>query len=59
MDVTIRGPSKGMEAIYGKYTSLYYPNSFLTLLRSTYPDISTGVIREFRALEGEFSDGTR
>ena len=59
MDVTIRGPTAGMEAIYGKYTSLYYPNSFINLIRSTYPVISNGVIREFRALEGEFRDGTR
>jgi len=57
MDVTIRGPTAGMEAIYGKYTSLYYPNSFINLIRSTYPVISNGVIREFRALEGEFRDG--
>ena len=57
MDVTIRGPTAGKEDIYGKYTSLYYPNSFINLIRSTYPDISTGVIREFRALEGEFRDG--
>ena len=59
MDVTIRGPTAGMEAIYGKYTSLYYPNSFINLIRSTYPVISNGVIREFRALEGEFRDVAR
>ena len=57
MDVTIRGPAAGKEDIYGKYTSLYYPNSFINLIRNTYPAISTGVIREFRALEGEFRDG--
>ena len=49
----------GKEAIYGKYTSLYYPNSFINLIRSTYPVISNGVIREFRAVEGEFRDGAR
>ena len=59
MDVTIRGPTAGMEASYGKYTSVFYPNSFLNLIRSTYPAISTGVVREFRALEGEFRDGAR
>ena len=57
MDVTLRGPTAGMEDIYGKYTSLYYPNSFLNLIRNTYPVISTGVIREFRALDGEFRNG--
>ena len=57
MDVTLRGPTAGLEDIYGKYTSLYYPNSFLNVIRNTYPAISTGVIREFRAIEGEFRDG--
>jgi len=57
MDVTLRGPTAGLEDIYGKYTSLYYPNSFLNVIRNTYPAISTGVIREFRSLEGEFRDG--
>ena len=57
MDVTIRGPTAGKEDIYGKYTSLYYPNSFINLIRKTYPAISTGVVREFRAIEGEFRDG--
>ena len=57
MDVTLRGPTAGLEDIYGKYTSLYYPNSFLNVIRNTYPAISTGVIREFRATEGEFRDG--
>ena len=57
--MAIRGPVAGKEALYGKYTSLYYPNSFINLIRSTYPVISNGVIREFRALEGEFRDGAR
>merc|ERR1712037_467775 len=53
----LRRPTAGLEDIYGKYTSLYYPNSFLNVIRNTYPAISTGVIREFRATEGEFRDG--
>jgi len=57
MDVTLRGPVRGMEVTYNKYVSLYSPDSFINLIRSTYPVISTGVIREFRAVEGEFRDG--
>ena len=37
MDVTLRGPTKGKESLYGKYTSLYSPVSFLNVIRSTYP----------------------
>ena len=37
--------------------SYYSPVSFLNVIRSTYPVISNGVIREFRALEGEFRNG--
>ena len=59
LSLVIRGPVAGKEALYGKYTSLYYPNSFINLIRSTYPVISNGVIRDFRALEGEFRDGDR
>ena len=33
------------------------PVSFLNVIRSTYPVISNGVVREFRALEGEFRNG--
>ena len=54
MDVTLRGPTAGLEGLYGKYVSVYSPNSFINLIRSTYPAISTGVVREFRAVEGEF-----
>ena len=57
MDVTLRGPTKGKESLYGKYTSLYSPVSFLNVIRSTYPVISNGVVREFRAVEGEFRNG--
>ena len=57
MDVTLRGPVRGREVTYNKYVSLYSPDSFINLIRSTYPVISTGVIREFRAVEGEFRDG--
>ena len=57
MDVTLRGPTKGLESLYGKYTSLYSPVSFLNLIRSTYPVISNGVVREFRVVEGEFRNG--
>ena len=56
MDVTIRGPTRGKEGLYGKYTSLYSPVSFLNVIRSTYPVISNGVVREFRVAEGEFRD---
>ena len=57
MDVTLRGPVLSKRDIYAKYTSLFSPVSFLNLIRGTYPDISTGVIREFRAIEGEFEGG--
>jgi len=57
MDVTIRGPVLSQFATYSKYTSLYYPGSFINLIRNTYPYISTGVIREFRVVEGEFEGG--
>ena len=57
MDVTIRGPVLSQFAIYSKYTSLYYPGSFINLIRNSYPYISTGVIREFRVVEGEFEGG--
>ena len=59
MDVTIRGPTRGKEGLYGKYTSLYSPVSFLNVIRSTYPVISNGVVREFRVVEGEFRDPIR
>ena len=57
MDVTLRGPVLSKIATYSKYTSLYYPGSFINLIRSTYPAVSTGVIREFRVVEGEFEGG--
>eukprot|EP00092_Neocalanus_flemingeri_P005668 GFUD01006106.1.p1 GENE.GFUD01006106.1~~GFUD01006106.1.p1 ORF type:complete len:527 (-),score=118.65 GFUD01006106.1:49-1629(-) len=57
MDVTLRGPVKGKEALYSKYVSLFSPVSFLNLILSTYPVLSTGIIREFRAVEGEFDGG--
>ena len=44
-------------ATYSKYTSLFFPGSFINLIRNTYPYISTGVIREFRVVEGEFEGG--
>ena len=57
MDVTLRGPLTEKIATYNKYVSLYNPGSFINLIRSTYPVISTGVIREFRAVEGKFEGG--
>ena len=57
MDVTLRGPVKEKLATYNKYVSIYNPGSFISLIRNTYPMISTGVIREFRAVEGEFEGG--
>merc|ERR1712106_90354 len=57
MDVTIRGPVLSKFATYSKYTSLYFPGSFVNLIRGTYPAISPGVIREFRVVEGEFEGG--
>ena len=57
MDVTLRGPVKEKLATYNKYVSIYNPGSFISLIRNTYPVISNGVIREFRAVEGEFEGG--
>ena len=57
VDITLSGPARGQNALYSKYTSLYSPFSSLNGIRSTYPAISTGVVREFRAVEGEFREG--
>ena len=57
MDVTIRGPVLSKLETYSKYVSLFSPVSFINLIRSTYPIISTGVIREFRVVDGQFEGG--
>ena len=49
LDLTLRGPARGKEASYYKYVSLFSPNSLMNYVRSTYPTISTGVIRVFQA----------
>ena len=51
--LTLRGPQRGNVGLFSKYISPYSSEGILSLVYSTYPAISTGVIREFRAVEGE------
>ena len=55
IDITVRGPKISKRKDYAKYTSIYSPDSFITGLRNTYPDISTGEDEEFRVFEGRFN----
>ena len=55
--LTLRGPQRGKSDLFSRYVSPYSTESILSLVYSTYPAISTGVIREFHAVEGEFEGG--
>ena len=56
MDLTLRGPASGKEAIYYKYVSLFSPFSLMNFVRSTYPTISNGVIRVFQVNRPPFTE---
>jgi len=55
MDMTSRGPIKGKEAQYNKYASEFSPDSITNLVKETYPLLSTGKGKEYRAIEGAFN----
>jgi len=55
MDITTRGPARGKEEQYSKYTSKYSPDSVTHIIQDTAPDLSTGKATEYTALEGAFS----
>ena len=48
--LTLRGPQRGKSDLFSKYVSPYSTEGILSLVYSTYPAISTGVIREFPSL---------
>ena len=43
--LTLRGPQRGRSDLFSKYISPYSAESILSLVYSTYPAISTGIIR--------------
>merc|ERR1719361_2164492 len=55
MDITTRGPARGKENLYSKYTSKFSPDSVTHIIQDTAPGLSTGKAIEYTALEGAFS----
>ena len=55
MDITTRGPARGKENLYSKYTSKFSPDSVTHIIQDTAPGLSTGKATEYTALEGAFS----
>jgi len=55
MDITTRGPAKGKEKQYSKYTSKYSPDSVTHIIQDTAPGLSTGKATEYMALDGSFN----
>jgi len=55
VDFTTRGPARGKEREYSKYTSKFSPDSVTHIIQDTAPALSTGKATEYTALEGAFS----
>ena len=54
MDITTRGPARGKEQEYSRYTSKFSPESVTHIIQDTAPGLSTGKATEYTALEGAF-----
>jgi len=54
LDFTLRGPKVSKREQYARVTSVFSPGSFPLNIRS-FPDVSTGRTKEFRAYEGRFN----
>jgi len=55
VDFTTRGPAKGQEDVYTRYTSKFSPDSVTHIIQDTAPALSTGKATEYTALEGAFN----
>ena len=54
IDMTIMGPKLAKRKEYAKYRSTLSPDSIPTLIRDTYPVLSTGKIKGFTSIQGAY-----